>query len=227
MWAANEKVPLRGMWAQKNIKVGTSSLVFFQQAGSPQDDKISAAELCKVYYAVTITNKTEDTEIIYKCGLRSWSWPVEKQKLRLCVKKWPILCTLYTQAISLPAKLENAGLYVKNMSKYAADNARVNYGKHKSVYQKLKLTYTYVLPANSLAHILHNATQYAASNLNFDVKNAVLKIYCHFSFWASQLKAFCELLIYEFSETFEALQARWTDGFFGFAVNTKLKQFSP
>lgn len=74
-----------------------------------------------------------------------------------------------------------SGLDLKNMSAYAADNASVNYGKHNSVYQKLKLTYKDVLPANCLAHILHNATRYAAGSLDFDVENAVLKVYCHFS----------------------------------------------
>ena len=97
----------------------------------------------------------------------------------------------------LLAKLEMSGLEVKNMSAYAADNASVNYGKHNSVYQKLKLSQKDVLPANCLAHILHNATRNAASSLDVDVENAVLKVYSHFSISASrtaQLKEFCEFV---------------------------------
>ena len=68
----------------------------------------------------------------------------------------------------LLAKPEMSGLEVKNMSAYAADNASVNYGKHNSVHQKLKLSQKDVLPANCLAYILHNATRYA------DVENAAV-----------------------------------------------------
>ena len=92
------------------------------------------------------------------------------------------------------AKLEMSGLEVKNMSAYAADNASVNYGIDITVCQKLKLSQKDVLPANCLAHILHNANRYAASSLDCDVENAVLKVYSHFSISASrteQLKEFC------------------------------------
>lgn len=80
-----------------------------------------------------------------------------------------------------------AGLDVKNMSAYTADNASGNYGQPHSVYQKLKLTHKDVLPAN--------ATRYAASDLNFDVENSVLKIYSRFSASRkAQLKEFWEFV---------------------------------
>lgn len=56
----------------------------------------------------------------------------------------------------LLAKLEKSGPDVQNTSASAADKGSINCGKHNSVYQKLKLTQD-VLPANFLAHILHNA----------------------------------------------------------------------
>jgi len=112
----------------------------------------------------------------------------------------------------LLAKLEMSGLDVKNMSAYAADNASVNYGKHNSVNQKLKLAQKDVLPANCLAHILHNATRYAAGSLDFDVENAVLKVYSHFSMSASrtaQLKEFCEFVEVEECNLLRHVVTRW------------------
>lgn len=110
----------------------------------------------------------------------------------------------------LLAKLEMSGLDVKNMSAYAADNATP--GKHNSVYQKLKLAQKDVLPANCLAHILHNATRYAAGSLDFDVENAVLKVYSHFSLSASrtaQLKEFCEFVEVEECNLLRHFVTRW------------------
>ncbi|KAJ4929630.1 hypothetical protein JOQ06_018653, partial [Pogonophryne albipinna] len=105
-----------------------------------------------------------------------------------------------------------SGLDVKKMSAYAADNASVNYGKHNSVYQKLKLAQKDVLAANCLAHILHNATRYAASNLDIDIENVVLKVYSHFSISASrtaQLKEFCEFVEVEECNLLRHVVTRW------------------
>lgn len=98
------------------------------------------------------------------------------------------------------------------MSAYVADNPSVNYGEHNSVYQKLKLTQKDVLPANCLAHILHNATRYAAGRQDFDVENAVLKVYSHFSVSASsaaQLKEFCESVEAEECNLLWHIMTRW------------------
>lgn len=98
------------------------------------------------------------------------------------------------------------------MSAYAADNASVNYGKHNSVYQKFKLSQKAVLPANCLAHILHNATRYAAGSLDFDVENAVLKVYSDFSMSASRterLKEFCEFVEVEECNLLRHVITRW------------------
>lgn len=56
----------------------------------------------------------------------------------------------------LLTKLEGSGLDLNKVSAYTADYASVNYGKHSSVYQKLKLAQDDMLAANCLAHILHN-----------------------------------------------------------------------
>ena len=91
-------------------------------------------------------------------------------------------------------KLKMLGLDFGKMLAYAADNASVNYRKHNSVYQKLKLAQKDVLAANCLAHILHNATRYAAGSWDVEIENVVLKVYSHFSISASinaQLKEFC------------------------------------
>ncbi|KAJ4935520.1 hypothetical protein JOQ06_017052 [Pogonophryne albipinna] len=112
----------------------------------------------------------------------------------------------------LLSKLEMSGLDVKKMSAYATDNASVNYGKHNSVYQKLKLAQKDVLAANCLAHILHNATRYAASNLDIDIENVVLKVYSHFSISASrtaQLKEFCEFVEVEECNLLRHVVTRW------------------
>lgn len=93
------------------------------------------------------------------------------------------------------AELEMSGLDGRKMSAYAANNASINYGKHNSVYQNLKLAQKDMVAANCLAHILHNATIYAAPCLCMDIENVVLKVYSHFSISASrmaQLKKFCE-----------------------------------
>lgn len=109
-------------------------------------------------------------------------------------------------------KLKMRGLHFGKMSAYSADNASVNYGKHNSVYQKLKLAQKDVLAANCLAHILHNATRYAASSLDVDVENVVLKVCSHFSISASRtalLKEFCEFVEVDECDLLRHVVTRW------------------
>ena len=40
--------------------------------------------------------------------------------------------------------------------------------------------------ANCLAHVLHNASKFAAAKMDIDVENIVVKIYSHFSISASR-----------------------------------------
>lgn len=257
---------------------GTSSLrLFFREAtSSPEDDKISAAELCKVYHAVkhhqsyrsvdcgikvdretfsdsstakgmtcgktkakalcenvlspysvqTHTDYVKEINLYFSVATDASNkgttkcFPVVLRYLHFEEGVQHVLLDFYSdsnetsEAITnqLLAKLEKSGLNVQNMSAYAADNASVNYGKHNSVYQKLKLTQKDVLPANCLAHILHNATRYAAGRQDFDVENAVLKVYSHFSVSASrtaQLKEFCEFVEAEECNLLRHIVTRW------------------
>lgn len=241
---------------------GSSSLkAFFRDPLLPLDDKITAAELCKVYHAVKHHQSYRsvdygvrvDREIFsdsptakgMTCGrskakalcenvLAPYSVQLHVKYMtdnnlpfsvatdasnKGTTKCFPIVVRYFhheqgiqhvlldfysednetSQAITcqLMEKVQMSGLDEKNMSAYAADNASVNYGKHNSVFQKLKMTNTDLIPANCLAHVLHNATRHATSSLDLDVENAVLKVYSHFSMSASrtaQLKEFCEFV---------------------------------
>ena len=64
-----------------------------------------------------------------------------------------------------------------NVSAYTADHVSVNYEKHNSVFKKLKAVKPDIIAANGLAHILHNASRYAFSQLCVDVENIVLKLF--------------------------------------------------
>uniref|UniRef100_A0A8C6KPN3 Uncharacterized protein n=1 Tax=Nothobranchius furzeri TaxID=105023 RepID=A0A8C6KPN3_NOTFU len=236
-----------------NQSAGTSFLLsFFREATSPQDDKISAAELCKVYHAVkhhqsyrSVDCGIKDDREVYSdsavakgvmCGktkakalcenvLAPYSIQahvdyIKENELHYSLatdasnkgttKRFPIVLRCFhfeegmqnalldfysysnetSEAITnqLLAKLEMSGLNLQKLYAYTADNASVNYGKHNSVYQKLQLAQNDVLAANCLAHILHNATRYAAGNLDLDIENIVLKVYSHFSISCNLLR---------------------------------------
>ena len=260
-----------------NQGAGASSLLsFFREASSPQDDKISAAELCKVYHAVKHHQSYRsvdcgikvDREIYNDSSIAKGVTCGKTKAKALCenvlapysvqthvdyikenelhysvatdasnkgtIKCFPIVLRYFhfeegvqhalldfysdsnetSEAITnqLLSKLEMSGLDVNKMSAYAADNASVNYGKHNSVYQKLKLAQKDVLAANCLAHILHNATRYAAGSLDVDIENVVLKVYSHFSISASrtaQLKEFCEFVEVEECNLLRHVVTRW------------------
>uniref|UniRef100_A0A8C6NU33 Uncharacterized protein n=1 Tax=Nothobranchius furzeri TaxID=105023 RepID=A0A8C6NU33_NOTFU len=259
-----------------NQSAGTSSLLsFFREATSPQDDKISAAELCKVYHAVKhhqsyrsvdcgikVDREVYSDSAVAKgvtCGktkakalcenvLAPYSIQehvdyIKENELHYSLatdasnkgttKCFPIVLRYFhfeegvqnalldfysdsnetSEAITnqLLAKLEMSGLNLQKLSAYTADNASVNYGKHNSVYQKLKLAQNDVL-ASCLAHILHNATRYAAGNLDLDIENTVLKVYSHFSISASrtaQLREFCEFVEVDGCNLLRHVVTRW------------------
>lgn len=77
--------------------------------------------------------------------------------------------------------LEKCCLKVSDISSYSADNASVNYGLHKSVYQKLTNLNKNILKANCNCHVIHNSGRNACKSLSFDVENLVLKIFAEFS----------------------------------------------
>ena len=52
--------------------------------------------------------------------------------------------------------IEKNNLSLSSVSSYSADNASVNYGKHSSIYQKLKLINSHIVQANCNCHVLNN-----------------------------------------------------------------------
>ena len=111
-------------------------------------------------------------------------------------------------------KVEARNLSLSEVSSYCADNANMNYGKHNSVFQKLKSAELDIVAANclALAHILHNTTKYTAAKLCNDVENVVLKIYSHFLMLAkrtSTLKEFCEFVDANECNILRHIVTRW------------------
>ena len=263
---------------RRNVKsAGASSLSsFFPPVGSPLENKITAAELTKVYHSVKHhqSYKSVDCEVkvdreifndsaIAKgitCGKTKAQamcenvlapYSVEKHTKYIKDNELPfslasdasnkgttkcfpimlryfhfdkgvqnVLLNFYSDSDETSAaitnqlltKIEESGLDLNKVSAYTADNASVNYGRHNSVYQKLKLAQEDVIAANCLAHILHNATRHAAGCLNVDVENAVLKVYSHFSVSATrtaQLQEFCEFLEVSECNLLRHVVTRW------------------
>jgi hypothetical protein len=71
---------------------------------------------------------------------------------------------------------------------FYADNANLNFGKKKSVYQNLLNDIDAVVEANCAAHIIHNCCKHASEVLETDVKTVILKTYNHFSLSAKRRK---------------------------------------
>ncbi|XP_064418172.1 uncharacterized protein LOC135358689 [Latimeria chalumnae] len=125
-------------------------------------------------------------------------------------------------------KLKAFDLSLEKLSAYTADNASVNYGKHNSIYQKLKEAKEDIVAANCLAHIVHNTTKYAAGKLNIDVENVILKTYSHFSVSAmrtEQLKEFCDFVEVEECNLLRHVVTRWLSLLP--AINRLLKCWKP
>ena len=57
--------------------------------------------------------------------------------------------------------IEKNNLSRSSVSSYSADNASVNYDKHSSGYQKLKLNNSYIVQVNYNCHVLNNCVKYA------------------------------------------------------------------
>ena len=99
--------------------------------------------------------------------------------------------------------IEKNNLSLSSVSSYSADNASVNYGKHSSVYQKLKLINSYIVQANCNCHVLNNCVKYALKAFSFDVESFVIKTYNSFSSSAKNseaLKDFCDFVDIEYKE---------------------------
>jgi hypothetical protein len=100
------------------------------------------------------------------------------------------------------------------VSAFSADNARVNYGKHLSVFQNLKKVNDRIIAANCPAHILHNAAKKAADKMAVDIEVLVLKIFNHFSSSAKRTAALKSVFSFldngaEYSELLRHVTMRW------------------
>jgi hypothetical protein len=76
-----------------------------------------------------------------------------------------------------------------NLSSFSADNANVNFGKKKSVYQHL-LDDNDTIKANCTAHIIHNCCKHASECFDIDIETVIPKTLRHFSSYAKRRKAF-------------------------------------
>lgn len=84
--------------------------------------------------------------------------------------------------------LLSVGLSIENVSAYSADNANVNYGKHNSVFLKLRELNKSILKANCNCHVIHNAAKHAFKKLSLDLETLVKKIYSEFSCSTSNVR---------------------------------------
>lgn len=79
--------------------------------------------------------------------------------------------------------LDERNLPLAAVTSYSTDNAAVNYGKNKSVYQKLSDKNLGLLKANyCFCHVLHNAGKYAVKLIKsrLDIETLANKIYAQF-----------------------------------------------
>ena len=76
----------------------------------------------------------------------------------------------------IKSRLNKYNLKVENLTAYGADNAFVNYGQHKSVFKNLQYENTSIIKANSLCHVIHNASKYSFIQFLIDIDNLVTKI---------------------------------------------------
>ena len=98
------------------------------------------------------------------------------------------------------------------LSSYISDNVSVNYGKHSSIYQKLKLINSHIVQANCNCHVLNNCVKYALKAFSFDVESFVIKTYNSFSSSAKKseaLRDFCDFVDIEYKELLRHVPTRW------------------
>jgi hypothetical protein len=89
----------------------------------------------------------------------------------------------------LKDSIQHFGLSCDNLSSFSADNANVNFGRKKSVYQHLLNHNDTIGKANCTAHIIHNCCKHASKFLDIDIKTIILRTYSHFSSSGKRRKA--------------------------------------
>ncbi|KAI4898772.1 hypothetical protein NFI96_026849, partial [Prochilodus magdalenae] len=124
---------------------------------------------------------------------------------------------IFNQIVSIT---ENNGLSIKQISAYGADNASVNYGRHNSVFQKLRGVNPHIVKGNCKCHIINNSVKTANrvfSSSGCDVEAFVLKVKVNlgeseFSCSAKKvetLKEFCEFTSTKYREILRHVPTRW------------------
>ncbi|XP_073206492.1 uncharacterized protein [Lepidochelys kempii] len=117
-------------------------------------------------------------------------------------------------ANNLKSCLQNAGLIHNRIVAYGADNASVNFGKHKSVFVHLKrmLDLPNLVPGHCSAHILHNTAKHGLKMLSYDVEHLVINVFSEFSSSEkniSELKEFFDFMGTEYSEILPHIATRF------------------
>jgi hypothetical protein len=95
---------------------------------------------------------------------------------------------------------------------FSADNASVNYGIYKSVFQNLKFENELIVKANCNCHVINNCAKFGLLKLPLDIENLVIKIYSHFSVSAlrlNQLKSCFEYTDNEYKTLLKHVPTRW------------------
>lgn len=86
--------------------------------------------------------------------------------------------SIYNEIIT---RLKMNNLKINDIVSYSADNASVNFGKFKSVFNNLKYENNLLIQANCLCHVIHNCAKHSLMKLPFDFENLIMKIFAHFS----------------------------------------------
>uniref|UniRef100_A0A8C4Y930 HAT C-terminal dimerisation domain-containing protein n=2 Tax=Gopherus TaxID=38771 RepID=A0A8C4Y930_9SAUR len=108
--------------------------------------------------------------------------------------------------------IEENGLNINCVSSYVADNASVNFEKHRSVYQKLKQLNDRIIEVGCKCHVIHNCIKNGMKALSFDVESLVLKVYSEFSSSAKKSESLCsffEFVEIEYKEILHHVPTRW------------------
>ena len=93
-------------------------------------------------------------------------------------------------ANNIKSVLERNGLNVKDITSYCADNAPVNFGRHNSVFTKLRADNQNTVLSRCYAHIIHNTTKKFCDVPPIDAENIVTKVYGHFSIMRIEAQCF-------------------------------------
>lgn len=108
--------------------------------------------------------------------------------------------------------LTEHGLETANMVAYSADNASVNFGRHKSVFLNLRNDQASLIAAHCSCHLLHNAAKHGCKLLQFDVEVLALKVYSEFATAAKnveKLKVIMEESEVQFQRVLRHVPTRW------------------